>query len=247
MTAVAGIHAALDEVAASGVDPMYASTRDKKSLLVDLTRLQARVDALRAEVLAVAEDVAVQTADRTAATWLATEARVEVRDLLAAERLGGRLRHHWPAVAAAAKDGAISWEQAQIITGALDQLPTDLDAELVGKAEAHLVTEAGQFGPRPLRRLARKILDVDRAGPGRRPRTRPAAGRGRQGTGCDPPVVPATWGRHHRPPRTTPRPDRQPAPGLPRGLHLTPTPRHPARARHRQRIGGRAARGASAG
>ncbi|MGC4111808.1 MAG: DUF222 domain-containing protein [Nocardioides sp.] len=160
MTAVAGIHAALDEVAASGVDPMYASTRDKKSLLVDLTRLQARVDALRAEVLAVAEDVAVQTADRTAATWLATEARVEVRDLLAAERLGGRLRHHWPAVAAAAKDGAISWEQAQIITGALDQLPTDLDPELVGKAEAHLVTEAGQFGPRPLRRLARKILDV---------------------------------------------------------------------------------------
>ncbi|MGC4110075.1 MAG: DUF222 domain-containing protein [Nocardioides sp.] len=160
MTAVAGIHAALDEVTASGVDPLYVSTRDKKSLLVGLTRLQARVAALRAEVLAVAEDVAVETADRTAATWLATEARVEVRDVLAAERLGGRLRHHWPAVAAAAKDGAISWEQAQIITGALNQLPSDLDTELVGKAEAHLVTEAGQFGPRPLRRLARKILDV---------------------------------------------------------------------------------------
>ncbi|MGC4111256.1 MAG: DUF222 domain-containing protein [Nocardioides sp.] len=160
MTAVAGIHATLDEVTACGVDPLYVSTRDKKSLLVDLTRLQARVEALRADVLAVAEDVAVETADRTAATWLATEARVEVRDLLAAERLGGRLRHHWPAVAAAAKDGAISWEQAQIITGALDQLPSDLDAELVGKAEAHLVTEAGQFGPRPLRRLARKILEV---------------------------------------------------------------------------------------
>ncbi|HEX3929321.1 MAG TPA: DUF222 domain-containing protein, partial [Nocardioides sp.] len=160
LAAVASMHATLDEVAASGVDPLYCSTQDKKSLLVDLTRLSARVTAVRAEVLAVAEDVALEAADRSAGTWLATESRTEVRDLIGHERLGARLRDHWPAVREATRAGRVSWEQAGIITHALDQLPGDLEPELVAKAEAHLVTEAGQFGPRPLRRLARKILEV---------------------------------------------------------------------------------------
>jgi hypothetical protein len=160
LAAVAAMHAALDEVTAAGVDPLYCSTPDKKALLVDLTRLSARVTAVRAEVLAVAEDVALEAADRSAGTWLAIESRTEVRDLIGHERLGARLRDHWPAVREATRAGRVSWEQAGIITHALDQLPGDLDRELVAKAEAHLVTEAGQFGPRPLRRLARKILEV---------------------------------------------------------------------------------------
>lgn len=157
------MHAALDEVTQVGVDPMYLSTDGKKALLVELTRLSARVTALRAEALAVAEDVAEQTADRTAATWLSTEAHTDVRETLADERLGRRLREAWPQIREAARAGQVTWEQAGIIARTLDQLPTGpdgLDPELVAKAEAHLVAEAGHFAPKPLRRLARKVLEV---------------------------------------------------------------------------------------
>ena len=54
----------------------------------------------------------------------------------------------------------MTWEQAGIIVHALDELPGDIDPELLAKAEAHLVSEAGQFGLAALRRLGRKVLEV---------------------------------------------------------------------------------------
>jgi hypothetical protein len=51
--------------------------------------------------------------------------------------------------------------QAQVITHALDQLPTDkVSAEVLSRAEAHLVAEAAHFGPRELRILGRRILAI---------------------------------------------------------------------------------------
>jgi hypothetical protein len=66
--AVAAIHATLDQVAHDGVDPLYLPTREKAALLRDLTALLARASALRADVLAVADDLAEQTADRSPGT-----------------------------------------------------------------------------------------------------------------------------------------------------------------------------------
>jgi hypothetical protein len=156
------IKAALDEVA--DVDPLYLTTGDKARLLAELTTAAARITALRAEVLAVADDVAAQTADRSAGTWLAVETRTEPRETIADQRLGQRLRERWPGVRDAVRAGQLTWQQARIITHALDQLPTDLDSglepELVVKAEAHLVAEAGHHGPVALRRLGRKVLEV---------------------------------------------------------------------------------------
>jgi len=54
----------------------------------------------------------------------------------------------------------VTWEQAGVLVAALDALPQGLEPELVVKAEAHLVAEAGQFGPRRLARLGRKVLEV---------------------------------------------------------------------------------------
>ncbi len=47
-----------------------------------------------------------------------------------------------------------------MIARALDELPDDLDAEVVEKAEAQLLAEAAHFDPKRLRVLGRRILEV---------------------------------------------------------------------------------------
>jgi hypothetical protein len=158
LAAARGIGAALDEVA--GVDPLYLSADEKASLLSEITRSMARLSGLRADVLAVGEDVAVEKGARSPGTWLAAETRTSRREALHDERLGGALRQRWWSVGEAVATGRVTWEQAGVLVAALDALPDSLDAELVAKAEAHLVAEAGHFGPRELRRLGRRVLEV---------------------------------------------------------------------------------------
>ena len=50
--------------------------------------------------------------------------------------------------------------QARVMVEALDALPKDLGDDQCAKAEAHLVEQAADFGPRELRRLGRGLLEV---------------------------------------------------------------------------------------
>ena len=71
------------------------------------------------------------------------------------------LDRRWTQVASALGQGEVNLAQALVIAHALDQLPAErLDAEILGRAEAHLVAQAAQFGPRELRVLGRRILDI---------------------------------------------------------------------------------------
>jgi hypothetical protein len=149
---------ALDDTLSA--DPMYLSMEQKRELLVGLTRVVDRLQARRAEVLAVAHDVAAQEAARSAAAWLAAETHTSPRELAAVERVGAALGRRWTATAEAVASGTVSWEQAGVLVRALEALPADLDADLVAKAEAHLVAEARHFGPRELARLGRRVLEV---------------------------------------------------------------------------------------
>jgi hypothetical protein len=63
-------------------------------------------------------------------------------------------------VAEAASTGRVSWEQTGVLIRCLEALPADVDPDLMVKAEAHLVGEAGHFGPRELARLGRRVLEV---------------------------------------------------------------------------------------
>ena len=54
----------------------------------------------------------------------------------------------------------MSTAQARAIGKALDDLPTEVDPELRTQAEQHLVTEAAHFGPRDLKVLGRRVLEV---------------------------------------------------------------------------------------
>jgi hypothetical protein len=158
LAAVCAVGEVLDEVV--GVDPLFASIQDKAQLLSELTGAITRLTAVRADVLAVADDLADQKGARSAGAWLAAQTRTSRGEAAHDERLGAVLRERWPQVREAVRSGQITWEQAGILTRSLDELPTSLEPELLPKAEAHLLAEAGQFGPRQLARLGRKVLQV---------------------------------------------------------------------------------------
>jgi hypothetical protein len=152
------LDAALKDVA--DLDPGFMRTAEKEQALTRLTVLGGRLEELRLRVLASADDVAAEHGARDAAAWIAHEARLERgesrRSLRLAEALAGRRGE----VATGMREGSVNPAQAAVIVRALEELPDDLDAEVVGQAEARLVAEAERFGPRQLRILGRRILDV---------------------------------------------------------------------------------------
>ena len=72
---VAGIGAALDD--ADGVGPMSMSTPEKEAALLDLDRAIERAVGLKLALMAGAEDVAAQSADRDIASWLAPRVKAD--------------------------------------------------------------------------------------------------------------------------------------------------------------------------
>ena len=54
----------------------------------------------------------------------------------------------------------VNLAQAEVIVAGLEKLPDTLDPEILQRAEAHLVEAAATFGPRELRVIARRVLDV---------------------------------------------------------------------------------------
>ena len=155
LATIAGV---LDE--AGERDPMYLSTTDKATALTRLSVLTARMEALRLQVIAVAGDVADVAAHRDVASWLAAHTRADRGAAARDHRLAHALDGRWHAIAKALADGRLTVEQAAVIVRALDQLPSDLDPEVLDRAQAHLIEQAGDFGPRELRILGRRVLEV---------------------------------------------------------------------------------------
>ena len=155
---VAAIDAALKDVA--DVDPGFMRTGDKREALLRLTELSGRLDELRLRVLASAADVAEEVGARDQAAWLGHEARLDRGACRRELRLGQALEVRWHRVAAGLREGTVNSAQAEVIVRALDDLPADVDADVQRLAEERLVAEAARFGPRQLRVLGRRVLDV---------------------------------------------------------------------------------------
>lgn len=154
---------ALEQVLADAalVPVEFMPTRDKANALVRLAAVEARLSALRLRLLAHADDVALEHGARDAAAWLSHETLDEQgarrRDLALAEALDRR----WTLLGAALAEARVNPAQAQVIAHALNELPADeLHDGILTQAEEHLVELAAEFGPRELRVLGRKILDV---------------------------------------------------------------------------------------
>ena len=149
---------ALDEVAA--VEPVFMTTEQKQTALVELTKLSARGGIPQAADLAAADDIAVETGARSTAAWLADTTRDAHGTVLRSARLAARGRRPLSARRCRARP-----RQGQPRPGARhrrrDRRPTaGVGPELRIRGEAHLVEQATQFGPRELRRLGDRLLEA---------------------------------------------------------------------------------------
>ena len=142
------------------LDPAYMRTGDKEAALLEWTRVATLVQAEQLRLLAVSADVADAHGARDAAAWLAHATRCDGSESRRELRLAASVAGRWRAVDDALAQALISPEQAQVIVRALDPLPSDIDDEVLARAEAWLVDQAQSFGPRELRVLGRKVLDV---------------------------------------------------------------------------------------
>ena len=146
--------------AVADANPTFMSTGEKAAALSELVAAEAQVAELRLRILADAGDLAADTAARDAAGWLAHQTRTSYADARADLRLATALDRERPVLAAAMREGTASLAQARVIDRALTALPAAVDATTVALAEAHLVDRAGEFGPKELGRIGRRILDV---------------------------------------------------------------------------------------
>jgi hypothetical protein len=144
----------------SDVDPMFMATPDKAAALLELTQLTDQLESLRLRVIAASGDVAATDASRNVAAWIAPRTLTDYSPNGADERLAGDLAQRWTLVGAGLGEGSVNLAQAKVIVRALNALGDDVDPDLVKQAEAHLVREAEHFGPKALKVLGDKILEV---------------------------------------------------------------------------------------
>lgn len=150
---------ALDEVAE--LDPGYLPTGAKAELLLATVSLEAKVASFKLRLLAVSADVAEADGARDPGAWLAARARTEAGAEHAAHRLADDLDRTWHRVAAGLRAGAVNLAQARVIVTALNALdPAVVDQVTLARAEQVLVDHAARFGPRELRRIGERILEV---------------------------------------------------------------------------------------
>lgn len=143
-------------------EPAFVSVEEKKTVLVELARQKARLDALELKVLAAADraDVGAETGATSTAAWLAHVTRADRPETAAKVKLARALDDHHEATAAGLAAGDYSTAHAAVITRAVADLPADLDPGLVARAEKTLVEEAAHLTPRQLRTAGRHLLEV---------------------------------------------------------------------------------------
>lgn len=157
--AVARLHATLDDVAE--VQPWSMTQSTTADVLAEVARVQARLAELQARTLTHAETVRVQepSGSPSVAVWLANRTVATKADAARQTRFAAALTRY-DALRRALGSGELNLEQAQVVARSLDDLPDDLAAGVLVKAEAVLVGFARVHDAKTLRILGRRILDV---------------------------------------------------------------------------------------
>ena len=157
------LHARLDDLAEAPL--MILTPEQTRETLVALTQAEARMEALRLRLLAVAEasEATVSSGAATAADWVAVETRQVRRDARSDLKLASKLEQH-DLLATGMAAGRVNPAQARAIMAALDRLPVtgefaDSPEQRV-HAEAHLVELADHHDAKTLAVLGRRIFEV---------------------------------------------------------------------------------------
>ena len=157
--AVARVHSALDDVAGT---PLWSMSQEATAqTLVEISRAEARLAAVRSQLLSHAETVAVAetNASPSVAVWHSNATRSTKRDSFRQVRLAAGL-DRYDLVREALGRGDVIAEQASVICTALDELPDDLEPSVLEQATKALVAFAEVHDAKALRVLGRRILEV---------------------------------------------------------------------------------------
>ena len=161
---IAALAGALDRVLVH--EPAFMTPHDQAKALTELHRQRTRLEALELKVLAAADRnrVGVETGPQVGATstaaWLAHHTLTDRPATAAKVKLARALDSDHPQTASGLAAGDYSVEHAAAAVHALDDLPDDLDPDLVARAEKTLVEEAHHLTPRQLRTVGRHLLEV---------------------------------------------------------------------------------------
>ena len=158
LRSIATITRALKDTA--GVSVGFMSAAQRRESLLQLAAASAQLESLRLRLIATSTDVAADDGYRDLATWLAHHTRTDRTTNARTEKLAEALDRGFPLVADALCTAGVNLAQAEVIVQGLEKLPHTLDPDILAKAEAHLVEAAATFGPRELRVIARRVLDV---------------------------------------------------------------------------------------
>jgi hypothetical protein len=153
------VHEVLDEI--TMVSTAGISAKSAGAAAVQLAKAEARIAALRLRLLDKADrnDVGKESANTTEAWWAhattidRSRARREVKlaDWLTTQ-------FHRTEIALAA--GTISLAQTEVVLDAVRALPATVGPEEREKAELHMLELAEQFGPKELKVLGKRLLEV---------------------------------------------------------------------------------------
>ena len=139
----------------------FLPPEDRRAALLRLVGFEARLAALRLRLLAASDDLAAAEGARDVAALVTHLTRTSGTDNRRDLALAQALDQRWLVLAAGLSTGAVNLAQARVIVRALDDLPHgEVSGEVLAQAERHLVEQAAHFGPRELRLLGQRVLEV---------------------------------------------------------------------------------------
>jgi hypothetical protein len=143
-------------------EPAFMTVEDKKTVLVELARQQARLEALELKVLAAADrnDVGAESGATSTGAWLSHVTLADQAEAGARVKLARALDSELSQTQSGLAAGDYSTAHAAVITRAVTDLPADLEPGLVERAEKTLVEEAHHLTPKQLRQVGRHLLEV---------------------------------------------------------------------------------------
>ncbi|MET9022868.1 DUF222 domain-containing protein [Actinopolymorpha sp. NPDC004070] len=156
--AVAMFRAGLDEALSTPTGCLEA--RELGELIGELTVEESRAAALKLSLVRQAEacDIAKTTGAATTAAWLRNSQRMGKKDSYATVALARDLDRTVTLTARAFARGELSFRHAQVIAGAIKDLPKWVSLEQCVEAEEFLLEESKRRNPDDVRLLGRALL-----------------------------------------------------------------------------------------
>ncbi len=144
--------------ARSAFDEFVATASDLDAA-EQLVAMRQVIDRLEGLWLAAAADFSesgelAETGHRSLASWMRHRCNLAPGEAAARSRVAFAVTESQPATGKAVLDGSLSWRHAQVIGGALRQVP----AERRDEAELALVAEAEHLDPGQLRQVADRLV-----------------------------------------------------------------------------------------